>query len=166
VTRAERLAADGAVNPVLFYRPRDEHGWASNYSGHGIVLPHPFTGVRTSYGTGEHRFQAMKATTLTDHERVRRQHTASAVKSAGGPGGITLRPAWGDDYGQLCWYVMLEVTLAKARQHADVREALLATGTRHIYEDSPRDSIWGWRRRDEHNGKNLLGRCWMHLADQ
>jgi predicted NAD-dependent protein-ADP-ribosyltransferase YbiA (DUF1768 family) len=60
---------------------------------------------------------------------------------------------------------MLEVTTAKARQHADIGKALEVTFDRPIYEDSPVDDIWGVRYRNNYQGKNLLGRCWMETRD-
>ena len=164
--RTERLAIDGYgpdVEPVLFYDARDEWGVFSNFSRHPVVMPHPFTGKTVGYLTAEHRFQAMKATNREAHDYV---------AAAAGPGDskhkgreILLRDGWGGNYGDLCWYVMFEVVLAKAFQHDEMMDALMLTGTRPIYEDSPVDDIWGWRFRNDYRGKNLLGRVLMQVRD-
>lgn len=155
-TLAERAASDGFGDQLPFTFFGD---WPSNFSRHPVVLPCPFTGVRTTYPTGEHRFQAMKATTLADHDAVLYEPHPSKAKDRGRS--ILLRDGWGSNYGDLCWYVMTEVTTAKAVQHVAVAQALLATGGRPIYEDSPTDDIWGVRSGATFDGKNLLGRSWM-----
>jgi ribA/ribD-fused uncharacterized protein len=166
MNKQARLELDGAEDPILFYNAEDEWGVFSNFSEHGIWLPHPFTGETVWYRTGEHRFQAMKATTEEGHEHVRLQPNAYKAKRAGGPkGSIMLREGWVSDYGNLPWYVMFETVLAKYVQVVDAQEALSLTGSRHIYEDSTTDDIWGWRFRNDYRGKNLLGRCWMQVRD-
>lgn len=161
MNRDQRLAADGfaLIEPVLFYRPDDEHGWGSNFSRHAVELVHPFTRERTFYRTGEHRFQAMKAITPDEHQFVMDAPGPGQAKMRGRQ--IRLRDGWGDSYADLCWYVMLEVVLAKAMQHRGVRLALTQTRGRPIYEDSPTDDIWGWRYQQSYTGKNLLGLSWM-----
>lgn len=171
-TMAERLEEDGVpagVDPVLFYGPRDENGWGSNFSGHGLWMRDPWSegGALTWYKTGEHRYQAMKSDDQRGHEYVRTAATAGRSKVRGHE--VVLREGWnkphGDGYGSGCWYVMFELVLCKALAHPDVLKALLATGDRPIYEDSPTDDIWGWRCGRHHRGKNLLGKCWMDVRE-
>lgn len=162
MTKEERLIKDGAGDdPVLFYSHRNANGKGSNFSPHGLFLPNPYSGETVWHLTGEHRYQAMKATNGPDYEHIRRSPTALISKNRGRE--IKLRPGWGDRYGDLCYYVMLETVLAKVRQNKDVAGWLKATGDRHIYEDSPVDDIWGWRYRDDYRGRNLLGRCLMSV---
>lgn len=167
MTKEERLKRDGygGVRPVLFYGPKNPNGLGSNFSKHAVWLPHPQTGKLTRYPTGEHRFQAMKATDARCHDAIANQPTAGKSKEAGGPRssveGFVLRDGWGNNYGDLCWYVMAELVLAKALQHEDVQRWLTWTEEAPIYEDSPVDDIWGWRYEQSYTGKNLLGRCWM-----
>lgn len=158
-----RVEADGFGNstPILFYRTRDDYGWMSSFAKFSIWLPHPYTGVSTLYLTREHRYQAMKGDMSKDHDYVNDAGTAGEAKTRGGPGGIDLRPGWGETYGELCWYVMLESVMAMVYQHSYIRTALDATKLRPIYEDSPTDDIWGVRHRNDYRGRNLLGRCWM-----
>jgi ribA/ribD-fused uncharacterized protein len=163
------LIADGYgdrdVEPVLFYHATGRYGAFSNFSGHTVELQVPSQKRRRVYATGEHRFQAMKAITVKDHTWVAKAISAFDAKKRGGPRGIELRDGWGNDYGDLCWYVMLELVIAKAQQHPEVLRLLRRTGDRPIYEDSPTDDIWGWRYREDYRGKNLLGRCWMTARD-
>jgi predicted NAD-dependent protein-ADP-ribosyltransferase YbiA (DUF1768 family) len=119
MNRTQRLDQDGAIDPLLFYSADDEWGVFSNFSEHGIWLPQPFTGETVWYRTGEHRFQAMKAQDFKTHEAVRLQPNAYKAKTAGGPKShvnLVLREGWGNNYGDLCWYVMVETVLAKAIQ--------------------------------------------------
>lgn len=161
MNREERLAADGyeGSSPVLFYSPNQPFGWGSNFSRHQVRLRHPFTGEVATYDDGEHRFQAMKGITAEDHDYVMRAATPSMAKDRGRE--IELRPGWGNDYGDFCWYAMFEVVLFKAIQHPVIRRELMLTLGRPIYEDSRKDDIWGWRFEQSYTGKNLLGRCWM-----
>lgn len=160
MTRAERLARDGVVGePVLFYRPDDPWGVFSNFSNHPIVLPSPWTLEPVVYKWSEVRFQALKATSQEDHDHVVASDSAYESKMRGRA--IKLRDDWGDTRNAFCWYVMLEAIVAKATQHQEMFDALIATGNRWIYEDSQKDDIWGWRYHADHRGKNLLGEAVM-----
>lgn len=169
-TLKERVTEDGfeGFEPVLFYSSGDEWGMFSNFSRHPVVLPHPWSGQPVRYATSEHRYQALKATKESDHDWVAGLLdndiiSPSESKDRGGPKGIRLRTDWGDNYHDLCYYVMLEVIMAKVLQHPVMGELLSDTGGRPIYEDSPTDAIWGVRfnyKRD-YSGKNLLGRALM-----
>lgn len=160
-TIEERVAADGfgSAAPVLFYRPQDANGRGSNFSRHTVVLPNPWTGSLSIYTTGEHRYQALKADTASEHDWVASSPGPGEAKRRGRM--VGLRLGWGDRYGDLCWYVMAELVVAKAQQHQDVRGWLRSTGDRPIYEDSETDDIWGVRFHTSYTGKNLLGRVWM-----
>lgn len=163
MNREERLALDGVVNPILFYRPQDAWGVFSNFSRHGIWLMNPWTGRLTFYPTSEHRFQCLKATNENDHDYVLAAKTPTDAKHRGGPRGITLIEGWDASYRGIAYYAMLEALVAKTLQHAEASDAVRNSGDRHIYEDSPVDDIWGWRYREDYRGKNLLGRCWMDV---
>lgn len=161
MNRAERLAKDGVGEKyVLFYSPDHDYGVFSNFSAHRIVLPSPWTGKLVEYETSEHRYQAMKADNQEQHDDVMGQTGPGAAKSLGGL--VRLRPDWGDTQGSICWYVMLEVLVAKTIQHDEMSEALEESVGHWLYEDSPVDDIWGWRHRQDYHGKNLLGLGLMH----
>ena len=160
--RHERLELDGAgADPVLFYNQNDKWGVFSNFSRHPIVLPHPFTGELTIYRTSEHRYQAMKSWDPEDHDWVVDAQSPAGAKSRGAV--VQLRDDWGSDKLSVCYFVMVDAVMAKAIQVPAMTDALLGTGNRHIYEDSPVDDIWGWRYGEVYRGKNLLGEALMHV---
>lgn len=170
MTADERLKADGYeyVEPVLFYKGYgEEYSCFSNFSPHAVEMPDPFTGAVEYYMTTEHRFQAMKSSTAAVHTQIRLASSAGVSKDLGSRRNkeLVLRDGWGENYGDLCWYVMLECLIAKAIQNDDVFSSLMGTGERPLYEDSPVDDKWGWRYQSNHSGKNLLGRCWMDVRD-
>src|SRR5436305_3756958 len=127
MTKEERLLKDGYgsdCNPVRFFHPSDHCepygsvGVFSNFSQHAVELVNPWTGEVESYKTGEHRFQAMKGTSEIDCRYVMEASSPSVAKTRGRE--ILLRDGWGNDYGDLCWYVMAELVLAKTIQHPSV----------------------------------------------
>lgn len=166
MNREERLVQDGYEpdqEVVEFYSSRDVDGQYSNFGRQEVWLPHPFTGRLTLHRTGEHRYQAMKACNEETYDYVNAASRPGEAKDRGRE--ISLRPGWGDDYGDLCWYVMYELIEVKVIQHEWIRGLLVETGDRPIWEDSPTDDIWGIRFQQSYTGKNLLGRCWMDVRD-
>ncbi|HEY9459249.1 MAG TPA: NADAR family protein [Paralcaligenes sp.] len=67
------------------------------------------------------------------------------------------RPDWDDAKVG----VMLNILRAKADQHEYVKRKLLATGNRHLVENSWRDDFWGWGPNKD--GQNMLGKLWMTI---
>lgn len=59
--------------------------------------------------------------------------------------------------------IMREILFQKFNQHEYVRRKLKETGKRHLFENSWRDSFWGWG--PKRDGKNMLGRLWMEIRD-
>jgi ribA/ribD-fused uncharacterized protein len=177
MTKGERLKADGVTGAgsIIFYGPdekKNEFAIFSNFANYGVWMEDPFTHQMRWYKTVEHRFQAMKAITAITHEAIANQPTAYKAKQAGSKRSTVknhvLRPGWGNDYGDLCWYVMFEAVLAKAMQHPEMTDALLDSYSDDeeplmIYEDSPTDPIWGWKIGDDYSGKNLLGKVLMQV---
>lgn len=158
----DRLAQDGyeGVEPVLFYGHKMvKWPYFSNFSRHPVVMRCPWTGDAVHYSTTEHRYQAMKADNVTEHDWIVASVGPGVSKERGRC--VSLRKEWGSDIGSFAYLVMLEAVMTKARQHSEVLASLKATGDRPIYEDSPVDDIWGWRYRMDYRGKNLLGEAWM-----
>jgi predicted NAD-dependent protein-ADP-ribosyltransferase YbiA (DUF1768 family) len=60
----------------------------------------------------------------------------------------------------------------KIEQHATIKQMLLATGNRNIYEDvskrnGSRHLFWGAKRNNGYwEGNNMLGKIWMELRSQ
>lgn len=107
------------------------------------------------YTSVEHAFQAAKATTLEDHERVRTAPGPGYAKMEGRQ--ITLR----DDWEKVKYDVMLECLRAKF-EIPSFKGRLLSTADRELREDSPTDFVWGWRN----NGQNLLGKALMQVREE
>lgn len=59
---------------------------------------------------------------------------------------------------------MLQILRLKATQHEYVSKKLKETGDRILYENSWRDSFWGWG--ELKTGQNMLGRCWMQVRTE
>jgi ribA/ribD-fused uncharacterized protein len=165
VNRQEREERDNLTEkPVTFYHPNETpYGFMSNFSLHPVKMVNPWTGRMEEYATTEHRFQAMKAATEDDHFAVLMTASPGEAKNVGRE--VLLRDGWGENYGSLCWYVMVESLFAKVEQHPKFLSPLQATGYRAIWEDSPTDDIWGIRYEQDYRGKNLLGRSWMYVRN-
>jgi ribA/ribD-fused uncharacterized protein len=112
------------------------------------------------FATGEHAFQAAKASTPTEHERIRLAATPLDAKRAG------RRVALPADWDRQRAHVMLAVIRGKFAV-PELTELLLSTGERILAEDSPYDPIWGCRdRAGGYTGQNLLGRALMRVRDE
>lgn len=107
------------------------------------------------FETVEHAFQAAKATTYTDHERVRAAPSPGLAKLEGRS--VTLR----EDWEEVKYDVMLNLLREKFKIQF-YRQALLETGDLEIREDSPTDFVWGYRN----GGQNLLGKALMQVRSE
>lgn len=165
INETERKESEGIDHePIKFYSPSKPYGWMRNYSKHPVLMLNPLAPHRSlamlEYPTTEHRFQAMKAKDYNAHLYVATAPTADQSKKRGHE--IDLRDGWGENYGDLCWFVMVEALTTKLYQNS-LSEKLLQTGKAQIWEDSPVDDVWGIRFRGDYCGKNLLGRAWMQV---
>lgn len=68
------------------------------------------------------------------------------------------------DWDEVKVGVMKTLITRKAEQHEYVLRKLLATGERHLVENSWRDSFWGWG--PNRDGKNMLGTLWMEVRSE
>jgi len=136
---------------IYFYVPRDEYGWMSNFSPHGVKLDGDF------WPTVEHFFQAAKFTTTDpDHARaILRAPRAKEAARMGRDRGHRLRPDWESVKDG----VMKRAVKCKFETHPDLREKLLATGDEELVEASPVDYYWG--AGEDGSGKNRLGHILM-----
>lgn len=71
-----------------------------------------------------------------------------------------MRPDWQEVKVSL----MTEIVRAKVAQNEDVRDCLLKTGSKVIYENSPWDKFWG--RGSDGTGQNNLGKILMQIRDE
>ena len=138
---------------IYFYVVRDEWGWMSNFSPHGVDLD------GTWWPTVEHYFQAAKfVSTDPAHAatiaRVSRPHDAARL---GRDRGHPLRPDW----EAVKEDVMRRAVRCKLSTHPELRALILATGDEEIVETSPSDYFWGAGL--DGSGQNRLGHILMEV---
>lgn len=137
---------------ILFWRTTDKYGVFSSFSNHSIR-----DGDKV-YDSGEHRYQAHKASNEEDHEKIRKTKGCKACKSLARS--IDLRPDW----EEVKFDIMLDTIRLKVAQYEFIKEKLLETGDEEIAEDSPYDAIWGLG--PDGKGQNLLGKAWMQVRKE
>jgi hypothetical protein len=123
----------------------------------------PVTRNGATYRTSEHAFQAAKAISPADAERVAAAPTPTEAKRLGRH--VQARPDW----EQIKVNVMRECLRSKFSDPA-ARAKLLSTGQRLLRESNTwHDNYWGdcaCPRCAGTPGQNLLGRLLMELRDQ
>ena len=147
------LDGDAVGKVINFYNASDGHGCFPNFS------PHPVKLKGKTWPTSEHYFQAQKFVGTPDEEEVRR---AKSPMFAARMGLSRKRPLC-KDWQSIKDSIMHEAVLAKFNQHADVREALLATGDSTIVEHTETDAYWG--DGGDGSGKNRLGEILMRVRE-
>lgn len=132
-------------------------GPLSNFAPSPITFVHPFEYKYTAvtFPTVENMFQAWKATTKEDFDRIAKEPDTWKAKRIGNT--IRLR----EDWDAIRYDVMLAGLRAKF-MIPEYREELLKTRGHWIREDSPTDRIWGYR----HGGLNLLGLALMVVRQE
>lgn len=112
----------------------------------------------TDFDTSEHAYHYMKFTGWPNIQSsilgARSAHDAFKIAERN----KTLRR---EDWDEVKVDIMRDILRAKVSQHEYVRRKLLATGDRHLVEDSWRDPFWGWG--PNRDGLNMLGHLWMDV---
>jgi ribA/ribD-fused uncharacterized protein len=139
---------------VNFYRVSDEYGCFSNFA------PYPILVDGKQWPTSEHYFQAQKFTDPQHQERIRRAQSPMIAARLGRSRKTPIRRDW----ESIKVAVMRATVRAKFAQHADARQALLATGDATIVEHTENDSYWG--DGGDGSGKNMLGRILMDVREE
>jgi ribA/ribD-fused uncharacterized protein len=126
----------------------------SNFSPHTVLYKNIL------YPTVEHAFHAAKF----DDEQIRNE-----IRNAGSPLrafelGKKYKPFRRSNWDDIKVAVLQEIIREKVKQHAEVREALLATGKENIVEDNPHDDFWGNGK--EGNGQNKTGKILMEIRNE
>jgi ribA/ribD-fused uncharacterized protein len=138
----------------------------SKFKGSNLFLsnfyPHEITVWDKTYPSAEHAFQAKKAATEEDHERVRAEKTPFRAKR------LAQRIPLREDWTHVKVAVMEEVLRAKFAQ-PKMLQRLLATGNSTLIEGND----WGDRFfgcvKDENGhwqGESHLGKLLMKLRDE
>lgn len=104
--------------------------------------PAPFTVDDITYATAEHWMMAGKARLFGDAEAERRAIAAGHPKQAK-DAGRGVRGFDEETWQRHRFDLVVEGSLHKFGQHAELREFLLATNSRVLVEASPLDRIWG-----------------------
>ncbi len=136
---------------IYFYVPRDEWGWLSNFSPHGVELDGAW------WPTVEHYFQAAKflETDPSHAAAIRRVPKPRDAARMGRDRSHPLRPDW----EAVKEGMMRRAVLCKLETHPELREKILATGDEEIVEASPSDYYWGAGQ--DGSGQNRLGHLLM-----
>jgi ribA/ribD-fused uncharacterized protein len=125
----------------------------NNFSAHMVRI------WDKTFPTAEHAFQWKKFS--VEHPDI-----AQSIYEAGSPEAVKKISDGNKDKAPLTWpedkvAIMEQILQAKAKQHEDVREALIRTGDRLIVENSPVDTFWG--AGPDGTGENVIGKIWMRI---
>jgi len=107
------------------------------------------------WSTVEHYYQAHKSISKICQDNIRLAKSPHDAKKLGRE--IKVRPDWDD----VKYDIMNKAVFAKFDQNHDIRVVLLSTGNLPIHEDSPYDSVWGWRN----SGQDLLGKILVSVRE-
>jgi hypothetical protein len=140
--------------PIFFWKSSDEYFVFSNF------YPSKITINDKEYPTVEHYYQSMKAELEKDREYIRLSENPGEAKKRGRECKIR------NDWEKIKIDVML-TALRRKYEVNELKEVLLKTGNRPIFEDSPKDRIWGTGVRGEiGTGQNLLGKALMEIREE
>ncbi|WP_344322140.1 NADAR family protein [Streptomyces macrosporus] len=135
-TRGERLRY------VCFRGHRPRHGAPVGPWCLSQWWPAPFTVDGTVYATAEHWMMAAKARLFGDAEADERV-LAAAEPGAAKAAGRTVRGFDEETWARHRFGIVVEGSVHKFGQHADLRAYPAATGERVLVEASPVDRVWG-----------------------
>jgi hypothetical protein len=139
---------------IRFYSVNGDYGELSNFALYPITLRGKL------WPTSEHYFQAQKFAASQDQEEIRRANTPMLAAQMGRDRKRKLRRDW----ESVKRNVMREAVEAKFRQHAELRELLLATGDARLIEHTENDDYWG--DGGDGSGQNALGRILMAVRER
>ena len=113
------------------------------------------------FPTAEHAYQSKKFADSAPEvaRRIASAATSHEAKDISRAEALRIAPGWLEKRAAL----MREVVRAKFAQNEEVREALRATGSRTIIENSHEDSFGGI---GEGEGENTMGKIWMGLRNE
>lgn len=127
----------------------------------GTVSSHPFQLDDRIWPTVEHYVQAMQFLDEQKQERIRQAETPHLARKLGKTG-LFRRPR--PDWQKVRQAYMTRGVYTKCRTHAEVAEALLATGDEKLVESDQYDYYWGCGR--DRRGDNIYGKVLMQVRDK
>ena len=136
--------------PKIISKFFGEYAFLSNFSDHPVTMQGPFPTLEpTVFPTAEHAYQAAKATTREDFEKVVSAPTPGVAKKIGRR--IKVRGGWED----VKISVMAAVVEAKFAAGSQLATQLLETGSATLVEGNEwGDDFWGAYKG---RGVNMLG---------
>jgi ribA/ribD-fused uncharacterized protein len=148
-TLSRPSARPPATRPAKIDSFQGEYRFLSNFWPAEVV----YEGLR--YPTVEHAYQAAKTLDLDERRRIAALATPAEAKRVGR--GPAPRPDW-----ERVKFAVMEACVGdKFARHAELREALLATGDAWLEEGNTwGDRVWGVYRGE---GENRLGRILMKV---
>ena len=136
---------------IYFYAETDAYFEFSNFYLRCVIID----GIE--WLSTEHFYQAQKFLAALDRERIRNCRSAAEAFYLG----QNLTTARVGNWDSIKVAVMRKALQQKFKQHADLKQVLLATGAAVIKEKSLVDSFWGIGA--DGNGNNMLGILLMEL---
>lgn len=140
---------------ILFFSPRDEYGYFSNFSSYG------FRDTKERwYPTSEHFYQAFKFVGTDRFDFIRNANSPKQAAMLGRDSKFTIRPDW----ELIKVHVMMNALRFKFRANLFIKAKLLETDNEVLIESSPKDRFWGWG--PDRTGYNMLGQLLMILREE
>lgn len=139
---------------AVFFSRSDVHQQWGNFSHHNFVLE------GEEWPSVEHYYQAMK---FDDPEYQARIRQADHPKKARKLGRNRLKKRR-KDWRQLKTTVMTRGVYTKCRTYPEIAQALIATGSARLIENSNYDYFWGCGR--DRRGANRYGEVLMNVRDK
>lgn len=150
-------ALDNAAKPRPVNQFIGLYGWLSNFYPCDVVMD--VAGKTRTFTSAEHAYQAAKAKTIEDFEKVSKAKTAGEAKRLGKS--VQLR----DDWESVKLTVMEQVLRAKFSDEV-LRRRLLSTGQQELIEGNTwGDVFWGVNL-ETGEGENHLGRLLMKVREE
>lgn len=143
---------------IYFFDPAGENGWLVNLS------LHPVTVFGRIWPTAEHAYQAAKFIphAMQVVERIYQEQDPFKAKAITREAEVAklVRENW---YPEIGLDAMRHAVYAKFTQHEELKQHLLATGSRLLIERTGTDPFWAVD--DNGNGENWAGRIVMQVRD-
>jgi len=128
---------------------RGEHAFLSNFFGAEIRIGN------NTYSTNEHAFHAAKCVDPAQHVLILNAKSPAEAKSIGKE--VTLKPNWLEIQDEIMFFI----NMVKYTTHFDLKQKLLATGSRELVEGNWwGDTYWGVCNGA---GENRLGKILMRI---
>jgi len=143
--------------PIKFYTTKGEFGFMSNFFRSQINC------FGRTWQTSEHAYQAQKFSGMNqeDYDAIHACANPMAAAIVGRDPNRTCRPDW----EQVRADVMRFVVFHKFSQNATIRDALLATGDRPLFEYDTKRGDQYWAVDANGVGKNMLGVILMEVRE-